>query len=63
MRVHYLKQAGWEDEWIDTAVEMAVECWTKHYKVNEPATDEIDMQPASQFGYSVSNLTSTDICY
>jgi hypothetical protein len=53
MRVHYLKEAGWEDEWISTAIDIAEDCWTKHYKANAVAADS-ENDPATQFGYSVS---------
>jgi hypothetical protein len=53
MRVHYMKQAEWEEDWIDTAIEIAVDIWTNHYKLDNVTPTEEDVSPGSQFGYSV----------
>jgi hypothetical protein len=51
MRVLYLKKAKWPAEWIENAVEIAENCWTKHYKHEDQSTEEVES--TSQFGYSV----------
>ncbi|KAF8593224.1 hypothetical protein BDV93DRAFT_461631, partial [Ceratobasidium sp. AG-I] len=50
MRIHYFKAAGWEKDWIDTAVEIAENCWSAHYKpaASKPAT----VSKTSQFSYT-----------
>ncbi|KAF8596070.1 hypothetical protein BDV93DRAFT_455564 [Ceratobasidium sp. AG-I] len=58
MRVHYLKAAGWQLDWIETAVEIAETCWRTHYKpvhFNEatPATESSGTVPS--FAFSVSS--------
>lgn len=52
--VHYLKEAQWEMDWIENAIDIAVNCWTQHYKADSRAASEHEAVPKSQFGYSVS---------
>lgn len=58
MRVHYLKGAEWEQDWIEIAIEIAERCWREHYKPAAP--EQATAAPAgaskSQFGYSKVGL-------
>ncbi|KAJ3971457.1 hypothetical protein EV361DRAFT_219428 [Lentinula raphanica] len=36
-RRNYFERAGWEDNWINTAVVTAREIWTTHYRVASPS--------------------------
>ncbi|CAE7216530.1 unnamed protein product, partial [Rhizoctonia solani] len=50
IRVQYMLNAGWIQEWIDEAIDLLVKEWTRHYK---PASTTKETQPtANQFGYS-----------
>ncbi|KAG8708520.1 ATPase with role in protein import into the ER, partial [Ceratobasidium sp. 423] len=40
--VHYLTQAKWPEDWIDTAVDLLEEYWEKHYKCIQAPADEPD---------------------
>ncbi|KAF8598497.1 hypothetical protein BDV93DRAFT_451058, partial [Ceratobasidium sp. AG-I] len=35
--VHYMKMVKWEQEWIDTVVELAESCWKEHYNLLDHA--------------------------
>lgn len=50
MRMLYLTAAGWEPDWIETAVEIAERCWRNHYQPS-PAT-EVEAHATSQYAYS-----------
>jgi hypothetical protein len=54
MRVHYLKGAEWEQDWVDNAIEVAEDCWRKHYKAAAPeqAGSTQTGTSGTQFGYS-----------
>ncbi|KAF8594254.1 hypothetical protein BDV93DRAFT_459345, partial [Ceratobasidium sp. AG-I] len=59
MRTLYLTVAGWDDEWIKTAVEIAERCWRNHYR---PAASVELMAPSrSQFAYSKVSIWSSRI--
>lgn len=53
MRVEYLKFADWEPDWIETANEIAEDCWKAHYKRSDSSSDT-ESPRVSQFAYSVS---------
>ncbi|KAF8596031.1 hypothetical protein BDV93DRAFT_563745 [Ceratobasidium sp. AG-I] len=57
LHVHYMKMAKWEQDWIDTAVELAESCWNEHYNLlDQAAQDSVAgyLENASQFGLSVN---------
>ncbi|CUA75839.1 DNA polymerase [Rhizoctonia solani] len=51
-RVAYLKKVDWKPEWIDSASDLAVNIWTKHYKPEGYDDGGDDVSSQSQFGYS-----------
>ncbi|KAF8596708.1 hypothetical protein BDV93DRAFT_454383, partial [Ceratobasidium sp. AG-I] len=50
MRTSYFDAAGWEGDWIDTAIEIAETCWKTHYKAT--SNERIVAPEKSQFSYS-----------
>jgi hypothetical protein len=56
MCVHYLTTAGWEQEWIDNAIELTENCWRKHYKpahLNNTAQATESSSNASPFAFTI----------
>jgi hypothetical protein len=61
MRVHYLKAAEWEEEWVEATIEIAEMRWRENYKPEVVMADSSDVPPCP-FGYSVSKqFTSCSI--
>ncbi|KAF8596706.1 hypothetical protein BDV93DRAFT_513919 [Ceratobasidium sp. AG-I] len=63
MCVHYLKAAGWQLDWIETAVELGETCWRTHYKpahFNEaaPATELSATAPSFAFSSYMDHVLS-----
>ncbi|KAG8729673.1 hypothetical protein FRC11_008239 [Ceratobasidium sp. 423] len=49
----------WKPEWITKAHQIALNTWNEHYKPADYENGEDDASSQSQFGYSVSNQSST----
>lgn len=56
MRMLYLTAAGWEPDWIKTAVGIAERCWHNHHQPS-PAT-ESEAHATSQYAYSKVSFLS-----
>ncbi|KAF8594529.1 hypothetical protein BDV93DRAFT_458812, partial [Ceratobasidium sp. AG-I] len=55
MRVQYLSAAGWQPDWISSAVEIAETCWRTHYKLahfNEATSTTEATGSAPSFAFS-----------
>lgn len=64
IRVHYLQAAKWEPDWIETAVTLAKDCWTKHYQPSNfkpGAAMSALLSAASLFALHLSTFTSACI--
>jgi hypothetical protein len=59
--VHYMRKAGWIDEWIENVIDIAVDVWTKHYKPTSGSPDEEEAL-RTQFGYSVWKALRSVTC-